>query len=235
MRALLDPREARRIRALLVPELPEERRLLVLVREGKSVQAVRTDTGPLEEFPADLHDGGLRRAQEAAGSPEVDRVVVTEISGTDAAPSLIRGLLEGTIRTDPPFVPAIDRLRRLSSRARRWVARLVPSGVYGILLADTGEALAARIERHRAAEIRGGTDLRRTGDLDESTFVEVLRNRLGRPHLALLSTERIVRTILGSRRPVTALDRAIIREDVRVLSSSARVRAALFVLRLLGL
>ena len=170
-----------------------------------------------------------------AGPPEVDRVVVTEISGTDGAPSLIRGLLEGTIRTDPPFVPAIDRLRRLSSRARRWVARLVPSGVYGILLADTGEALAARIERHRAAEIRGGTDLRATGDLDASTFVDVLCTRVGRPHLAILSTERIVRTILASRRPATALDRAIIREDVRVLSSSARARAALFVLRLLGL
>ena len=235
MKALLAPREARRIRGLLAPELPDERRLLVLVRDGKSVQAVRTDTGPLEEFPADLHDGGLRRAREAAGSPEVDRVVVTEISGTDAAPSLIRGLLEGTIRTDPPFVPVIDRLRRLPSRARRWTARLVPSGVYGILLADTGEALAARIDRHRAAEIRGGTDLRAAGDLDASTFVEVLSTRVGRPRFAILSTEPIVRAILSSRRPATALDRAIIRDDVRVLSSSARARAALFVLRLLGL
>jgi hypothetical protein len=236
MRVELDSQEARQFRSLVVPENLQEHRLLVLVREGKSVQAIRTDRGPLDEFPSDLHVGGLRNARAHAGPPSLDRVIVAELEPDEPVPSLVGGLLEGSVRADPPFVPAFDRVRRLPVRARRWAARLLPQGVYAVAFTDDGGVLAVRLARGRSPEVRGGTalGLKRKG-LDPSTLIDALRVQGGRPQLAIVATERLARAILASRRPVTALDRAIIRNDVHVAASSFRARVALFFLRLVGL
>jgi hypothetical protein len=226
----LDRDEARRVHNLLFGESEGEARLLLLVRDGRTVQAVRTDTGPLRAFSPELHAGGLEEAQAAAG--DLGRVVALE---AEASPgSMLEGLLAGTLRAEPPWIPAIERFRRLPSLVRRGLARLIPDGAYGFALTDPGLAVCARLRSGRVERVYGatvlGVDAR---DLD-STDLEALLRRVGRPRLALTGSARALRSVLASPRPATALDRATIRQEIATVGSSLRVKLALVLFRLFG-
>ncbi len=232
----LDTDEARHLRALLIPEWPDERRLLVLVREGRAIQAVRTDLGPIPELPRDLHTGGVRRARTHPGLSDVDRLVAVELGSSGAPPSFLTGLVEGKILADPPFVPALESVRRLPARVRRWAARLLPDGRYVVALEDAGILMSIRLWGGRVREIRGGRSFGIDGHaLDARGLAAALREHGAEARFVLVATESRVRSILESRRPVTALDRASIRGAVAIPASSLRVRVAFLALRLLGL
>jgi hypothetical protein len=102
-------------------------------------------------------------------------------------------------------------------------------------VSDTTLVIGARVRSGRIETVKGGRALGRSGTPAPDRLVELLARRLGRPRLALVAPERIVRVILASPRPVTALDRAAIRGDVVFGTCSLRVRLAFFVLRLVGL
>ncbi len=235
LRLDLPPESARRVRALLVPEIDGESRLLVLVQAGRAIQAVRTDRGPLRDVPPDLHSGGLERARTLAGPPEVERLVTLELDQAEAPASLLDGLLRGTIRADPPWVPALDRVRGLPAWVRRWAMRLLPDGAYGVALPDLGVAVCARVGPGPGGRITGATALNlEPSKVSPKEFVTLLRRRFGRPQLGFAVHESVLRAVLASRRPITALDRAVIRGEARIATASLRVRLALLVLRLLG-
>ena len=224
----LSTEAARWIRELLIPDSENEAQLLVLLRGGRAVQAVRTDRGPLREYPQDIASHGLSRARQLAGPPDVERLVTVELVNGSPPSTTLGGLLDGTIRTDPPSVPALDRFLSLSPAARRWLLRMIPDGAYGLTIEDANLALSARVRSGRLELLRGAEAV------EPESLDTQLRRRVGRPQLALASGQRTVCAILESRRPVTALDRAMIRGEVQVAVSSLRVRLLLFLLRLLG-
>jgi hypothetical protein len=235
LRLELPPDRARTVRGLLVPEMNGEKRLLVLTRSGRTVQAVRTDRGPLREVPPDLHTGGLSRAQALAGRPEVERLVTVELDRTGAPTSLLEGVLRGTVRADPSWVPALDRLRKLPAWARKGAMRLLPDGAYGVALPDLGVAVCARVGPTPRGRLTGATAL----DLDVSNttpgqFVTLLRRRFGRPQLGVAVSASGFRAVLASRRPITALEHAVIRGEARIATASLQARLALLAFRLLG-
>jgi hypothetical protein len=230
----LGPGEAYRARTLLVPEPGDEIQLLALVRDGKTAQAVRTDSGPLDRFPPDLHSGGLERARDAAGHPPVDRLVAVTLRSGRGPSSLLHGLIGGSIRAEPSWIPILDRVRRLPVYLLRWLSRLVPNGAYGFGLPDAGLAVCLRVRSGRVERIAGARDLGvDPQDLDPVRLLKGVA-RVGRPRLALIGSERTIRGLLASRRPATALERAAMRGEVRMAGAPLRLRAALLLLRLAG-
>jgi hypothetical protein len=235
LRIELLPERARKLRTLLVPEPKDENRLLVLVRSRQTVQAVRTDRGPLREVPPDLHSGGLERAQALAGAPDLERLVTVDLDRGEPPASLLEGMLQGTVRADPPWIPALERLRSLPAWARRWAVRLLPEGAYGVALPELGVAICVRLGPGPERGFTGATAV----DLEAPSatpkkFVALLRRRFGRPQLGVTVSEPVFRAVLASPRPLTALDRATIRGEARIAAASLRIRLTLVLLRILG-
>jgi hypothetical protein len=220
--------EARAVRGLVLPDSDDERRLLVLVRRGRAVRAARTDSGPLPVPPP-----GAALGRERNGAERPERTLYIDLD--DPPTSLLEGALRGSVRSDPPWMPGVERLRHLPRGVRRCLQALVPDGAFGLAVSDTNLVIGWRIRSGRIQTVKGGRALGRSGTFGPDRLVALLGRRLATPRLALVASERVVRAILASPRPVTALDRAAIRGDVVVAACSLRVRLALFVLRLVGL
>jgi hypothetical protein len=113
--------------------------------------------------------------------------------------------------------------------------RLLPDGAYGVALPDLGVAVCARVGPAPGGKLTGATAV----DLGVSNatpgqFVTLLRRRFGRPQLGVAVSESVFRAVLASPRPITTLERAVIRGEARIATASLRARLALLTFRILG-
>ncbi len=224
--------EAGCLRRILLGEPEREPQLLVLVRDGRAVRAVRSDRGALTRIPPDLHVGGIAHAHSHTEGEGIEQLVAVRID-EPAAPSLLEGLLQGSVTTDPPLLPALDRFRGLRPAVRGLFSWLLPDGIYGLGLQDASPSFYVRLRRGRVERL-GATGPSTDAEISaEECLLRDLR-RLGPVRLLIVGSQEAVSRIARSRRPITELDRSFVRGELRLMHATARVRLTLLVLRVLG-
>lgn len=232
----VSPEESLWLRGVLIGEgADREVRLLARVEGGRVLHAVRSDTGPLTELPAELEAAIPRGLWSLAGVDGVDRVVALGPgrAASGRAPELLERLLERSLLADPPWCPAFDALRPLFERLG---SLMLQDGAYLLGSPPSGSGgWRVACARFRA----GGIDLicgARALGLDaaapRSELAAAVRRQVGAPRLILLGPPRQLRALATSRRPITALERAAIRGEVEIAHRSPLLALALQGIRL---
>lgn len=140
--------------------------------------------------------------------------------------------------SDPPGCAALAALQGLPFGLAPRFVRALPAGIYALAISAGPEGpgclVCARIEAGAVARLVGGSALGLGRGLPEPEKWLAAAGRLGPLRLGLEAPRFALRAILDSTRPVSALERARIRNALRVSRLSPRVAGWLFVLRLFG-
>ncbi len=243
VRVELSPEEGQALGELVLSASEGESRLLVMLRDGRLVQALRTDTGPVFTLPPLMHVPHPRVLRSFDVAKGVDRVVTVELdrAGGELLERSWEGILEGTMRADPPWVPFVELLHRASPLVRAPLGWLIADGAYALLVESEEEdelpvICCARVQAGRVRRLIGarGLDL---GDPDPSCdeLLRALRSRVGRSRLLVSGTRKALTRVLASAQPATEIERAVICGDIALPRISSRLSVGLFVARLLGL
>jgi hypothetical protein len=234
----VSPEESLWLRGVLLGEgADREVRLLARVDGSRVLHAVRSDTGPLMELPAELEAAIPRGLWSLPGVDGVDRVVALgpARAASGRAPELLERLLERSLLADPPWCPAFDALRPLFERLG---SLMLQDGAY--LLASPPSPSGSGGWRVACARLRaGGIDLicgasalGLDAGASRGELAAAVRRQVGAPRLILLGPPPQLRALATSRRPITALERATIRGEVEIVHRSPRLALALQGIRL---
>ena len=233
--------EGQVLRELILGRLEKEVRLLVLLQNTRLVQALRTDTGPILDLPSSLYVKHARDLNALEVAKGVDRIVTFEMDrvGCGAFDRVWEGILDGSIRADPPWIPVVERVRAWPERLRAALQRLFPDGTYAVFLerddARPPALVCARLEEGRVVELTGAEGLGFDVSLAEPSALEAsIERRVGPLRLLLCGSHAALSQVLGDPHPASALEHASIRAQVRIIRIAAPLRLGLLLLRLLG-
>jgi hypothetical protein len=232
----LSPEESLWLRGVLLGEgADREVRLLARVAEGRVLHAVRSDTGPLPELPAELDGGVPLGLWSLPGVEGVDRVVALGPGrpASGRGPELLARLLEPGLLADPPWCPAFDALRPLFERLG---SLILQDGAYVLASPPRGSTgwrvACARLRAGGVDLICGASVLGLDTGASRGELAAAIRRQVGAPRLILIGPPRQLRALATSRRPITALERAAIRGEVEIAHRSGRLALALQGIRL---
>jgi hypothetical protein len=243
VRTDLSLEEGHALHQLTLGDTEQELRLLAVLRNGRLMQALRTDTGPIFTLPPFLvvdHPREVRRFDEAKG---VDRVVSIELdrAGGEFLERLWEGVVAGSVRADPPWLPLADLVHRLPRSVRAALGWFLQDGAYGlVVLPDDNNALptiiCVQIQAGRAVRLvgRAGLDLD-TCDPGPQDLLAGIEQCVGHPRLLLSGTHKALRRVFADPHPATLLERASIRGEIEIHRISTRLSVGLFLSRVLGL
>ncbi len=230
------------LRGLVWPTSEQEHQVVALLRNGFVVQVVDSHSGPVLGFPRQhrvLHATDLR---ELVVTELADRVITIELGGASEPlrTGFVSHLFNSRISADPTWLPILDYWLKLPGMLRSRLRMLIPDGAYVICFESTqsGQAESAvcfSIESGNLQAILGSDALgfaeKEMNAADLRALVSVRGNRL--QFLAAAPAD-VFAEILRSPHPATELDRARVRDRMRVLHASGGVSTGLFLLRVLG-
>ena len=243
LRLKLSFEEGQTLRELVFGISPErETRLLALLHNGRVLQALRTDTGPILALPPELRVAGPAELRALDVAKGIDRVVVVELGrvGSDSALRIWESLLDGSLRADPPWLPVLERVRAWPVLVREGLRRFLEDGVYGLVLEGDAEREPSFVCAHARAgqvlELIGIDALGRdASSASAASLLLTLERRVGRTRLLIEGSRAALAGVLASPHPASALEHASIRGQLRIVRVSPLIRAGLFMARLLGL
>ncbi len=243
MRLALSFDEGQALRELVLGEFPaQETRLLAVLQNGLLLQALRTDTGPLPDLPAELHVADPRELRELDAAKGVDRVVTLDVgcAGRESLDRVWEGVLDGSLRADPPWIPVLERVRGWPAALRAGLRRFFEDGVYALFLQENEEQaptfVCARLRAGSVTELGGVEAI--GADASAATveaLVPAIDERVGRLRLLIAGSSSALARVLADPHPASALEHASIRGQLRIVRVSPLIRAALFLARVLGL
>jgi hypothetical protein len=235
-RVELTPAEGAWLRGVMLGE--EERgevRLLARVEGRRLVSAVRSDSGPLRQLPRDLDAEAPRALWSLPEARDVDRVVILDPAreGSGRPLDLLERLGDRGVVADPPWCAAFAVLRPLLERLG---ALLLEDGAYALASRPEGptgwRVACARVRAGAIDRVSGASALGLDADAPVGDLLAAVRRRVGAPRLVVLGAPRALRVLAASRRPLTLLERAAIREDLEIACRSRRLSLALHAMRL---
>jgi hypothetical protein len=232
------------LRALVLGNEATERRLVALSRGGRVLNALRTDAGArggpvaaasLQRIGPAGSAAALRALPEAQGADRV--VLLREEAQANGAASLFEQALDGAASADPPWLAALDTLRRVAARLGVGPGALFPDGTYGAIARERPAAaplcVFARVRAGRVDQLVGGDALGfAAARVDDSARADRAARRLGRMQLLVAGSTAALRALATSPHPAGALEHGRIRGQLEVPAISARVSATLLALRL---
>ena len=235
--------EGQALRELLLGEFPaQETRLLAVLQNGQLLQALRTDTGPLSDLPSDLHFADPRELRKLDGVKDVDRVVALDVGreGRESLDRVWEGILDGSLRADPPWIPVLARVRGWPAPLRAGLRRLLEDGAYALFLEGNDERaptfVCARLRAGNGVELGGVEGLAAATRAETAeALVPAIEERVGHLRLLIEGSPSALARVIADEHPASALEHASIRGQVRIVRVSPRIRAGLFLARLLGL
>ncbi len=220
---------------------PPEVRLLGVLRNRFLVQLVRSDLGPVLDFPTHTRISSPRELRSLEAAKGVDRVVTIEVDKSRPASlqHLWQGLAEGSIRADPAWVPFLEFFLRLPQRLRQGLLWFLQDGTYAVSIrdeeADQSIVICAELEAGRVVALTGGEALGAGCINGELALAGVIQREVARPRLLLTGTLVALQSVVAAAHPASQLEYASIRGEVRAPVLSGRLRLGLLILRLFGL
>ncbi len=235
--------EGQALRELVLGASPaRETRLLAVLQNGQLLQALRSDSGPVGDLPSELRVADLRELRALDGAQGVERVVAVDVGrgGRGSLDRIWEGILDGSLRADPPWIPLLERLRGWPAPLRAGLRRFLEDGAYALLLEGSEERmptlLCARLRSGKLLELGGQEAL--GIELSAATaeaLVPALEEHVGRVRLLIAGSPSALARVLAAAHPASALEYASIRGQLRIARVSPLIRTGLFLARLLGL
>ncbi len=243
VRLSLSFEEGQALRELVLGRSPEEEtRLLAVLQNGQLLQALRTDTGPILDLSSELRVSDPRELRALPAAKGVDRIVTVDVGrvGRESLDRIWEGILDGSVRADPPWIPVVRRVLAWPARLRDGLRFFLEDGAYALVLQGDEERgptfVGARVRAGKVIELVGVDALELDASITTAdSLLPALERRYGRPRLLIEGSPTALSRVLADAHPASALEHASIRGQLRIVRVSTLLRTGLFLARLLGL